>query len=52
MTCKNEKSPRFLVQARQILLSFDHRRLSSKFPGLDVRLTGVEVAHVPPRNLV
>ena len=28
------------------LCGIDHRRLSSKFQGLDVRLTGVEAAHV------
>ena len=28
------------------LCGIDHRRLSSKFQGLDVRLTGVETAHV------
>ena len=28
------------------LFGIDHRRLSHKFQGLDVRLTGVEEAHV------
>ncbi len=33
------------------LCGIDHRRLSSKFQGLDVRLTGVEAAHVLPQIL-
>ncbi len=33
------------------LCGIDHRRLSSKFQGLDVRLTGVEAAHVLPKIL-
>ena len=34
------------------LLGIDHRRLSFKFQGLDLRLTGVEEAHVLERLLV
>ena len=33
------------------LCGIDHRRLSSKFQGLDVRLTGVEAAHVVKKIL-
>ncbi len=33
------------------LCGIDHRRLSSKFQGLDVRLTGVERAHVQTKLL-
>jgi Protein of unknown function (DUF1501) len=33
------------------LCGIDHRRLSSKFQGLDVRLTGVETAHVVKKIL-